>query len=164
VKDRLCRVKEEKEGGTLKATDILENILEIFPSFKLEWEHPDNPHKDDFGCFTYWGVFAEFSHYFRDNYYKYSKDMLATLGHFISECMAVPGSDLDNAAATSFLENISGETFSCEFSHYLSGYALTFFINFNKEVHGGWCGAATQVHGNSGIDSGDTIPNSGDQS
>ena len=47
--------------------------------------------------------------------------------------MTPPGTDLDDAAATCFLENLTFEPFSKDFERYLAGEALHFFRRFQGE-------------------------------
>ncbi len=107
--------------------EVLVRLIELFPDFAACWNDPDNCFREDDGAFTYCGAFAEFSSYFRDGYEQFSEDKIAALGKLLSECMSVPDSELDTAAATCFLENVTFERFSPEFEKYLCGEPLAFY-------------------------------------
>jgi len=109
----------------------LDRLVEIFPDFATYWRDPENVFRNDDGSFTYCGAFSEFSHYFRDRYEELHPDFVATLGVFISECVASSSNELADAAATCFLENVSGERFSREFECHLTGSALQFYQAWN---------------------------------
>jgi hypothetical protein len=106
--------------------DVQSRLVKMFPEFAQFWDKATNCHRDADGGFTLWGVFAEFSHYFREHFTSFSASTLATLGAFLEECMASPGSDLDNAAATCFLENVAGEESAAALRPHLSRRAQDF--------------------------------------
>jgi hypothetical protein len=54
-------------------------------------------------------------------------EQLARMADFIEECMNPPGTDIDNTAATCFLENLTFEPFSGDFEQYLKGHSLKFY-------------------------------------
>jgi hypothetical protein len=97
---------------------LLERLVTLFPDFRAYWDDPGNCFRDD-GSFTLHGVFAEFTGFFRERHAVLPADRVAALGAFVSECMAPFDSPLDNAAATCFVENISGEPCERELSPHL---------------------------------------------
>jgi hypothetical protein len=111
----------------MSAQAILDRLVTLFPDFAEAWDSPDNYFREDDGSFTHCGVFAEFSHYFRDRYEQISPAQVAEVGRFMSECVGSPDAELSNTAATCFLENVAGERFSSDFRRHLSGEALRFY-------------------------------------
>lgn len=107
---------------------LLDRLAATFPEFRHHWDDPDNCFRDDDGSFTFHGVFAEFTSFFRDRYKTFTPDQVATLGKFLSDCMA-PDDDsaLDNAAATCFVENIAGDECDRELSKHLTGPARRYW-------------------------------------
>lgn len=106
---------------------LLTRLVEIFPDFAGYWDDPGNCFREDDGSFTCFGVFAEFSGYFRERQSSIPLDQIAALGAIISECMNCPDEELSNAAATGFLECRAGEPDGVVLKSYLSGEALRFF-------------------------------------
>jgi hypothetical protein len=100
-------------------TNLLTRLISLFPDFRLQWKGPDNLFKEDDGRFTYCGVLAEFSHFFRAQFDSLKPDALAALGDLLSECMASSNEELVDAVATCFLENVSCERFSTRFRSFL---------------------------------------------
>jgi hypothetical protein len=49
-------------------TEILENLIAIFPAFAVKWSDLQNDFRADDGSFTLYGVFSEFSHFYRDEF------------------------------------------------------------------------------------------------
>ncbi|TGK41524.1 DUF7674 family protein [Leptospira andrefontaineae] len=58
------------------------------------------------GGMTIHGIFAEFSHYFNNNYESFGDDQLIELFAFIEDCLITDYDVLNNAVYTCFLENI----------------------------------------------------------
>jgi hypothetical protein len=110
--------------------DVQSRLVKMFPEFAQYWDMDTNCHRDDDGGFTLCGVFAEFSDFFRKQFTSFSASSMATLGAFIEECMASPDSDLDNAAATCFLENIAGEESAAILRPHLSPTAQNFLAQY----------------------------------
>lgn len=111
----------------MTAQTILSRLVALFPEFAAAWDSPDNNFRQDDGSFTGCGVFAEFSHYFRDGYERFSSDQVNAIGRFVTECMASADVELRDAAATCFLENVAGERFSTDFRPHLKEDALRFY-------------------------------------
>ena len=110
--------------------DLLRRLVGIFPAFGAWWDSDDTFRADD-GGFTFCGVFMSFSHIFRDAFEQLTVASLRALGELLEECMREPHSDLDTAAATCFLENVTGEPLSPVLKVFLSGNALHFFEQFD---------------------------------
>jgi hypothetical protein len=81
---------------------------------------------------TLHGVFAQCSHYVRERYEQLTPEQKRRLGEFVGRCMTPPGTQLDNAAATCFLENLTFERFSKDFESYLDGEAREFYRRFQS--------------------------------
>jgi hypothetical protein len=102
----------------------------ILPEFGPCWDSPDNCYRGEDGSFTLCGVFSEYSDFVREDYARLTVPQRADLARFLGECMTEMGTDLDNATATCFLENLSFEPFSRDFMQYLDGAALSFYRGF----------------------------------
>jgi hypothetical protein len=90
--------------------DLLDRLVSLFPNFRVYWDAPGNCFRNDDGCFTLHGVFAEFTGFFKERHAALPLDRVSALGAFVSDCMAsADDGPLDNAAATCFVENIAGE-------------------------------------------------------
>ncbi len=111
----------------MRPDEILQRLVAILPSFGTYWEAPDNYHQDDDGSFTPCGAFSECSHFVRERYETLTAGQLDELAKFIERCMTLRDTQLADAAATCFLENLTGERFSADFQRHLSGEALKFF-------------------------------------
>jgi hypothetical protein len=116
----------------MTAQDILDRLVALFPEFAAVWDRPDNCFRDDDGSFTSCGVFAEFSHYFRERYDQFPPARVAELGRFVTECVTGPDRELADAAATCFLENVAGERFSRDFRRHLRGEALRWYSDWGE--------------------------------
>ena len=110
--------------------DVRRRLVTLFPAFGPFWESYDLFETED-GAFTHCGVFMTFTHFFRDAFEGLPVGSLRALGEFLEECMAEPGSDIDTAAATCFLENVTGEPLSPAFKAFLTGNPLRFFEQFD---------------------------------
>jgi hypothetical protein len=111
-------------------TDVLQRLVSIFPAFGAYWQSDDTFKAGD-AAFTYCGVFASFTHWFRESFDQLPAASLRALGEFVGECMKEPNSDIHTAAAACFLENVTGEPLSPKFKAFLSGNALRFFEQFD---------------------------------
>jgi hypothetical protein len=105
---------------------LLDRLVELFPGFEAYWNGSLNCSRHEDGTFTLHGVFIEFSHFFREHYAKFASDRIAMLGAFISQCMSSNDDDLDNAAATCFIENIANEKCGEALAQYLTGEARSY--------------------------------------
>src|SRR5690349_4136355 len=106
---------------------LLERLVALFPDFAAVWDDPDNCFRDEDGSFTLHGVFSEFTGFFRECYETLPPDRVAALGAFVSESMASADADLDNAAATCFVENIAGEPCGRDLARHLAGPAREYY-------------------------------------
>jgi hypothetical protein len=111
---------------------IVECLVGLFPGFAAHWDDPANCFREDDGSFNSYGAFAEFSGYFREHYERLPPDRLTVLGSLVSEWAISADDDLANAVATCFLESVSGERFSSDFSRYLSGEALRYYLLWDR--------------------------------
>ena len=112
--------------------ELVDRVIALFPAFAARWNEPGNCFRDENGSFTLHGVWAEFSHFFRERHEGLSGHEIATLGVFVSECVASDDAGLSNAASTCFVENIVGEECERELLRHLTGKAL--------EYHRAWSG------------------------
>jgi hypothetical protein len=102
--------------------ELLIHLVKIFPEFQVYWDSPKNYFCGSNGEFTLHGVFAEFTHFFKENHSAQSDTQIEAFGKFVSECMApADDSPLGNATATCFVENIAGEPCARKLSRYLTG-------------------------------------------
>jgi hypothetical protein len=106
---------------------LLDRLVALFPDFRAYWGDPGNYFRDDDGTFTLHGVFAEFTGFFRERHNSLPAEQVAALGAFVSECMSSADADLDNAAATCFVENVAGEDCDRELARHLSGEARRYW-------------------------------------
>ncbi len=107
--------------------ELLDHLVALFPGFRACWDDPGNCFRDDDGAFSLHGVFAEFSSFFRQRHESLLPDRVAALGAFVSDCMASADANLDNAAATCFVENVAGEDCDRELGRHLVGEARTYW-------------------------------------
>jgi len=118
----------------MTAQAVLDKLLGMFPDFARDWDCPDNYFRERDGSFTCYGVFAEFSHYFRDHHEQLSKEQVVPLATFVIECVDSANTELQEAVTTCFLENVAGEQCSANFQGYLTGEAKRFFVGCNDAI------------------------------
>jgi hypothetical protein len=106
---------------------VRSRLVALFPAFAAYWDGPGDCYRDADGSFGPGMVFGAFSGFFRDRYEHLPPDRVAALGAFVSACMDPPGTELDLAASTCFLENVAGERFDPDFRRHLTGEALRFY-------------------------------------
>ncbi|MGE3166371.1 MAG: hypothetical protein AB7O52_15810 [Planctomycetota bacterium] len=107
---------------------LLDRLVALFPDFRAYWDDSGNCFRDDDGSYTLHGVFSEFTGFFRERHAALPGDRIAALGAFVSECMAAADDgQLDNAAATCFVENVAGELCDRELSPHLTGGARRYW-------------------------------------
>jgi hypothetical protein len=119
------------DSATMAPDELIARLIGLFPDFADHWEGPDNDARDADGSFTLHDAFAEFSVFFRENYEELSPQRLQGLSWLLLECMADPDSDLDEAAASGFLENVAAERFHADFERYLIGRPLEFYAQWS---------------------------------
>jgi hypothetical protein len=112
--------------------DVLAKLVKIFPTFDPYWNSEENLFREEDGKFSLCGVFACFTGFFRQHYTELESNQLVTLGNTISQWMVL-SPDLDNAVATCFLENISGEAKFADFKKNLSGGAVAFISQWQAD-------------------------------
>jgi hypothetical protein len=112
--------------------ELVARLVGLFPEFAEQWNAPGNLFREDDGSFTACGAFAEFSHFVHDRYEELPDERLQALGWILAECMADPESDLDEATATCFLENVAAERFHEDFKRFLIGRPLEFYAQFDE--------------------------------
>jgi hypothetical protein len=84
----------------------------LVPGFRSHWAKGDSLFITPSGEFTVQGVFAECSHFVRENFDSLPPEAVQDLAGFLSDCLeGEAGANVDSAAATCFLENLAGESF-----------------------------------------------------
>ena len=119
------------DSATMPPEELLARLVALFPDFAAHWDDPENDAHEPDGSFTLHDAFAEFSVYFSEQYEALAPERLQALSWLLLECMADPDSDLDEAAATGFLENVAGERFHSDFERYLIGRPLEFYAQWS---------------------------------
>ncbi len=109
----------------MRPQELLEALVRAAPDFEAQLKAPSLFMRAD-GSFTLHGLFAEFSHFFRAAHESLSDRDLTPIGALISSCMRDPRSELDNATATCFIENITEGPAGDRLSRYLTGNALAY--------------------------------------
>jgi hypothetical protein len=109
--------------------ELVGRLVELFPDFAAHRDEAERalPGEDDS---TLCGAFTEFSDYFRECYEELPPTRLQALGWVLAECMADPESELDEATATCFLENVAAERFHADFERFLIGRPLEYYAQF----------------------------------
>ena len=102
----------------------------MFPDFDAYWNSDENLFMDDDGSFSYHGVFAEFSHYFRDHFSEMGKEKIQEFCDYIETFVRDDTShdDIDNAICTGFLENVYGGALETELPKYLGAKSRKFYV------------------------------------
>jgi hypothetical protein len=118
----------------MNAFNVKAKLIEMFPEFRAQWDSPENLHREDDGTVTLCGVFAEFSYFVGERFASLQASALDHLGAFIEQCMDLPGSELDTAVATCFLENVAGESFTSAFSEHLGSRARQFLSHYGHRA------------------------------
>jgi hypothetical protein len=108
------------------ADAVHQRLVSILPAFEAYWQSPGNVFGNNSQDPTLCGVFSACSHYVREHVSELSPGQASELGAFVTECMSEPGTTLDEAAATCFLENLAHEPGAELLMPHLSGHALRF--------------------------------------
>ena len=109
--------------------ELVGRLVELFPDFAAHRDEAESAsHEADDP--TLCGAFTEFSDYFRERYEEPPPTHLQALGWVLAECMAEPDSELEEAAATCFLENVAAERFHADFERFLIGRPLEYYAQF----------------------------------
>ncbi|WP_040508047.1 hypothetical protein [Leptospira wolffii] len=91
------------------SSDALSKVLiKTFPNFQIFLN--DSIFIEKKTAITVHGVFAEFSHYFIENFQKLTEEQLTELLNFIEDSFQSKFSNLNNAVCTCFLENLNDDT------------------------------------------------------
>jgi hypothetical protein len=110
----------------------------LVPGFGNHWAKGDSLFVTPSGEFTVHGVFAECSHFVRENFDSLPPEAVQDLAGFVSDCLeGKAGAEVDNAAATCFLENLAGERFHKVFAVELRSAARQFYdsvLGSNKSL------------------------------
>jgi hypothetical protein len=114
----------------MTSANVLAKLIEIFPEFRMQWDSPENLNRENDRTASLCGVFAELSHFVEERFASLPPSALDRLGALIEECMESPGSDLDTAVATCFLENLAGESFTSALSQHLASRARHFLSQY----------------------------------
>jgi hypothetical protein len=109
--------------------ELVGRLVELFQDFAAHRDEAESlPDGED--ASTLCGAFTEFSEYFRERYEELPPTHLQALGWVLAECMAEPDSELDEAAATCFLDNVAAERFHADFERFLIGRPLEYYAQF----------------------------------
>ena len=112
--------------------ELVDRLVELFPDFAAHREEAERESEVDDDAPTLCGAFTEFSDYFRERYEELPPTRLQALGWVLAECMADPDSELDEATATCFLENVAAERFHADFERFLIGRPLEFYAQWGE--------------------------------
>jgi len=118
----------------LEPASILHELSALFPEFASYWNHGDNYFLEDDGSFSYHGLFAHFSHFFREQYVGLAPAQVQALAAKVN-CWfggAVPA--LSNAVATCFLENIAGEACASAVKPLLTSDAVAYLARWESST------------------------------
>jgi hypothetical protein len=118
----------------MTAVDLRAKLVSLFPEFAVQWDSPENVFRESDGSFSVCGLFAEFSHFVRDRSASLTPPTLDELGLLLESCLDERDPELDAAAATCFLENISGEEFTRALSSHLGPKARSFLAQFEHDA------------------------------
>jgi hypothetical protein len=103
----------------MTSLELHDRVVGIFPEFAPYWHASDNVFREDNGEYAACGVFAHLSHFIRERFPSLPPSALSALGVFIDECLASTDTELADAAATCFLENLIAEPFTPAFTEHL---------------------------------------------
>jgi hypothetical protein len=112
--------------------ELVGRLVGLFPDFaahRADAEPADEPVEP-----TLCSAFSEFSDYFRERYEELPPLRLQALGWVLAECMAEPDSELDEATATCFLENVAAERFHHDFERFLIGRPLELYAQWGEGI------------------------------
>jgi hypothetical protein len=111
--------------------ELVGRLVELFPDFAAHRDEAEGVAGQD-DALSLCGAFTEFSEYFRERYEELPPTRLQALGWVLAECMADPDSELDEAAATCFLENVAAERFHADFERFLIGRPLEYYAQWGE--------------------------------
>jgi len=105
-----------------------DTLGKLLPGFSTHWAKGDSLFISSSGEFSVHGVFAECSHFVRENFDSLPPQAVRGLAAFLSDCLeGNAGPNLHNAAATCFLENLAGEPFHKVLANQLRPAARRFY-------------------------------------
>ena len=114
----------------MNPANLLAQFIAIVPDFEAHWNSDDNCVIGDDSSFTYHGVCAEFSHFFRDRSHAFAESQLTELFALVEQHVIEPAADdnaLDNALCTCFLENIASEQCGQTAKRFMGRNSRSFF-------------------------------------
>ncbi|WP_207622068.1 hypothetical protein [Alienimonas californiensis] len=123
----------------MSPTELRDRLVGIFPALATEFS--TSLFREPDGTLPFCGILAECSHYVRDHIDELLPYQLGRLGTLVSESMIVRGTELDEAAATCFLENLAFERGAEKLTPFLSGNAASFLEQFGaaeRRLQGSW--------------------------
>ena len=112
--------------------ELVGRLVGLFPDFAAHWDARAHASGEDDGSSALCGAFAEFSLFFCERYEELPAERLQALGWVLAECMAEPESELAEAAAECFLENVAAERFHADFERFLIGRPLEFYAQWGE--------------------------------
>ncbi len=111
---------------------LLSRLVFAFPDFRECWQGDGNCFRNHDGTSDYCGVFAQFSHFFRDHYHLAPSISIKELGMLLSDCVDLAAPNLHDAATTCFLENLAGEPCLDRLKPHLSQSALDYLAELSE--------------------------------
>ena len=83
---------------------MLSDLIGMFPDFQAQWKVDNNYQNEEWGSVPYHGLFAEFSHYFRDHFMEMSEQKIKQLCDYIEPFVRDDERDevIDNVVCTFF--------------------------------------------------------------
>ena len=111
---------------------LLNRLVFAFPDFRESWQSDSNYFRYDDAVNDYCGVFAQFSHYFRDHYHLATSRSIKDLGMLLSDCVDLATPNLHDAATTCFLESLAGEPCLDRLKPRLSQNALDYLAELSE--------------------------------
>jgi hypothetical protein len=121
------------DDASMTPDELVGRLVELFPDFAA---HRDEAEREsgETGPPTLCRTFTEFSEYFCECYEELPPTRLQALGWVLAECMADPDSELEEATATCFLENVAAERFHADFERFLIGRPLEFYAQWGEGI------------------------------
>lgn len=105
--------------------DLLTRLVTHLPDFAAHWDDPGNCFRNDDGAFNYYGLFAELASFLGGR--RTTKAERVAVGALLSECMAPSPEEVDNAAATCFIEPVAGTPLGRALRPHLTGEARRYY-------------------------------------
>lgn len=115
------------EQMEMSAAGILEALVRIRRDFRTYWDG-ENLYRDDDGSFTAFGVFSQFTGYFRERFSDFTSEELSALADLIRQCEKEES--FTDSAYTCFLENIAGDPPDPVLAPHLSEQAQEFMSHW----------------------------------